>query len=645
MIGELHNKTPVSNYQPSAEVALFTGEVKADWAQGEEILNKAWVELNDRSVIEDENRGQMMFNAFVDTSTEDANESWKWRGTRSMARNKGIAMHANLTAGYLLSTFVAQNESDEIDVGFSELMTDLVEWMAQPTNSDYQSSFLQVVFGMIANPVTYLGAEYCEVFQKIKEKKENGEYDTKEILDEVLSGFQAPIWSASQILITNAYERNIQKQRRIIKRRYVEKKELEAKYGEHENWEYVQEGVKSIYNDEDGLFYDVYDDEHPNLVAEETVLDRRNDLEIPFINGVCMAEEMENLEYNPIKHRDNRDAPKYNVTPFGYMRIGEHFFYYKSQMNAVGWDNMLYDAMSEIVMNRAILDIEAPIAVSGTDKVDSEVIFPNAVVAFENPDAKVTRLLPDSNLSVGFAALRETEKSMEEGSISSVGAGQLPDKDQKAFNVARAEANAKKIIGAVAKSLAESVVKYGELMKDIAINHITVPEVEELSDGSEIIKYKSFTLDGKESAGRKVAKTLKFDADMLGMEMTDTEIDDEETGMLEEIKYPSNKQHIVRANPELFAKFKYLAKADVEEIFVKNSEYWQPILLSLKTQLAKDPYTNHEALTREVMKAFFRSRGEKMIQKAPTPVLGLESPLQDTIQRKRLSTAVSGVEG
>src|SRR3990167_3406434 len=419
MIGEIYKNTPISDYQPSNAVAEFTKPVKEDYAQGEEILNKAWVELNDRSVTEDENHGQMMFNAFVDTSIEDANESWKWRGTRSMARNKGIAMHANLTAGYLLATFVAQNENDEVDAGFSELMTDLVEWMAQPTNSNYQSSFLQVVFGMITNPVTFLGAEYCEVMQKVKIMKEEGGYDIKEMMDEVLSGFQAPIWSASQVLITNAYERNIQKQRRIIKRRYVEKAELEAKYGEHAHWDYVQEGIKSIYSEEHGIFYDIKDDEHPNLVAEEIVYDRREDLEVPFINGICMAENYENLEHNPIKHRDNRNAPKYNVVPFGYMRIGEHFFYYKSQMNALGWDNMLYDAMSEMLMNRAILEVERSIAISRSEEVDSEVIFPNAVVAFESPDTKVQRLLPESNLNSGFAALRETEKSMEEGSAMS----------------------------------------------------------------------------------------------------------------------------------------------------------------------------------------------------------------------------------
>ena len=137
--------------------------------------------------------------------------------------------------------------------------------------------------------------------------------------------------------------------------------ELKAVYGEHPNWEFVQPGIRSIYNDEDGLFYDVKDDVDlgRNIVAEETALSRRDDSEVCYINGIYFGNE--NIENNPIRHRDNRNAPKYNVTPFGYSRIGEHFFYYKSMMNCLGWDNMMYDAMSEVVMNRAFLEVDMPI--------------------------------------------------------------------------------------------------------------------------------------------------------------------------------------------------------------------------------------------------------------------------------------------
>src|SRR3990167_5687222 len=110
MYDDLTKPKEISLYQPSVEVADFTRQVMKDYYEGMRILERPWTELNNRSVIDDMNRGQMMFNAFVDTSVEDPREAWKWRGTRSKARNKGIAMHAQLTANYLLPLFIAQNE-------------------------------------------------------------------------------------------------------------------------------------------------------------------------------------------------------------------------------------------------------------------------------------------------------------------------------------------------------------------------------------------------------------------------------------------------------------------------------------------------------------------------------------------------------
>lgn len=636
MIGNVDKSTPISAYQPSRAVIDVTKYVKDDYSKGIDILQRPYVELNDRGIIDDQNRGQMMFNAFVDTSVEDPGEAWKWRGTRSMARNKGVAMHANLTANYLLPLFLAQNDKDEMDKDFSEVMRDIVEWMALPNNSNYQSSFLQIVFGMITNPVTYLGAEYCEVYQKIKEKTANG-YDKKEVLDEVLSGFQAPIWSASQVLITNAYERNIQKQRCIIKRRWCEKSELEAKYGQHENWVFVQEGIRSIYNDDDGLFYDIKDEDHLTVVAEETYLNRREDTEICFINGIYMGDS--NTDHNPIKHRDNRNAPKYNVVPFGYSRIGEHFFYYKSMMNCLGWDNMYYDAMSEVVMNRAFLETEMPVAVSGSEKIDTEIMFPNAVATFEDKDTRITPLLPNSNMVAGFNALRETEKSMIEGSVNETISGQLPDASQKAYSVAQAQANAKKLIGAVGKSLAESIMMYGDLMKDIALNHITIPEVDELVGGTMKLTYRNFIIDNK-SKGE--TKSIYFDESLIGKEMTDDEKITESLKMLEQSGYPEKKNSLRRVNPELFAKFKYLSRVDVEEMFAKNQEYWQPVLLSLKQALANDPFIKQKELSRKIMQAYFQSEGDELIEEQPPmPVEEetTESPFADQVKARQLSKA------
>ena len=47
----IKDRTPISAYQPPKPLADFTADAKRDYAQGVEILNRSWVELNNYSVI------------------------------------------------------------------------------------------------------------------------------------------------------------------------------------------------------------------------------------------------------------------------------------------------------------------------------------------------------------------------------------------------------------------------------------------------------------------------------------------------------------------------------------------------------------------------------------------------------------------
>jgi len=645
MIGETKGSNiPVSSYQPSKAISDFTSHVREDFSQGIEILNKPWIELGDLSVIERMNRDQRTFNAFVDEDVDDPSEAWKWRGTRSKARNKAIAMHAQLTAGYIIPMFMAQNDNDEEDRDFSNIMRDICEWMVN--NSNYKSSFLMATMGMLVNPVTYLGAEYAQVFQKIKEKTDKG-YTVTEILDEVLSGFQAPVYTADQILITNAYEQNIQRQRGIIKRRYIEYSEAEAKYGEHENWQYVQKGIKSVYSDDQGLFYDIKDDEHPNLVEEATAMYRRDDTEVCFLNGIYLGNE--NIEANPILHRDNRNAPKYNVVPFGYQRINEHFFYYKSLMNAQYWDNRLLDAQYEVGMNRAFLDTDMPIAITGKDNIDSDIVFPSSIVAFADKDVKVSPLLPAANLGNLFSGMAIVEKSIDESSVSDVTGGQLPDANQKATALNIAEKNARTLLQGVGKTLAESIVQYGGLMADIAVNHLTIPQIMEIAGKEGKMKYPTFILENKVSEGKSVSKVLRFDESLLGKAMSDKRKSEKEIELAIEAGYPDIKKIIYNINPELFSRMKYLVRVEPELMFPKNQEFMQALMLQIQTQFEGNPYIKVPALTRKTLYQFFRGETEELLktpeevmadQQNAQPDKGKGSPVGSMAINKALSTGL-----
>ena len=230
--------------------------------------------------------------------------------------------------------------------------------------------------------------------------------------------------------------------------------------------------------------------------------------------------------------------------------------------------------------------------------------------------------------------------------------GQLPDKEQKAYSVAQAQSNAKKLLGGVAKTLGQSMIQYGDLMKDIVINHITIPEVDELTSKALKLKYKTFLLENKTVGGRRVNKKIKFDETLIGKKMTKEQIKERNLKLLSEVGWPDNKEHLYFINPELFAKFKYLTRIDIDEMFTKNAEFMQPMLTNLYGMLRADPLIEAEGLLRKLLYSYFQSEGDELIKKQiPGQVIGQPEQPQEQGgevfgkmgQNKQLATAVGSM--
>jgi hypothetical protein len=83
--------------------------------------------------------------------------------------------------------------------------------------------------------------------------------------------------------------------------------------------------------------------------------------------------------------------------------------------------------------------------------------------------------------------------------------------------------------------------------------------------------------------------------------------------MLEEIGYPKNKSHLIRVNPEVFARFKYLSKVVPETMFPRNEEYMQALMTQMYNQFRQDPLIKADSLVRKTLYWFFRGDAEDMM--------------------------------
>lgn len=621
-------KENISAYQPSRAVTDLTKDFKDAFGKGVEILNHSWEELNSYTFIDRENKDQRTFNAFVDESSSDPAEAWKWRGTRSLARDKAIDMHAHMTAVLAVPMAFAQNDKQEEDRQYSNAMRDILEWMA--VNSEYRENYVKIMLGILYSPIKWMGAEWVEAYTKIKERGDDGKVTDKEVLDEELSGFRAPVYSVDQILFTNVYEQNVQRQYKIIKREYKPYTDVESRWSWHSHWDYVQKGIKTVYSSEEGLFYDVKDDDHADLVEEATGYCRKTDTEVTFLNGVYMGDD--DVDENLMTHRDNFNLPKVPLVDFGYERINEHFIGYKSFCNRVGWENALLDAKWENYMNRDELDLFSPMAMYGVEEFSTSVIFPGATVAIENPAAKVERLIPP-NQGAGERAITMLEDSIKGRSLSDVMGGQLPEATQKAYSVARSEQNAKTILRGMIKSVSFSVMKFGDLMIDIAIQHLSVAQWDEIT-GAE--SYRTLVLKDQLVEGKQVSKRLVFDGSLVGKRMSPEQAEKAQLVMLSKIGWPHNKEHVYRINPHLFSKHKYLSRIEPDEMIEKNQAFEKAMAERMYALLRTDPLVSGDALVRKLLNANYRGEADEMMA-ATGGTVGPQAGQNVTVQQNTKS--------
>src|SRR3990167_2432510 len=250
-----------------------------------------------------------------------------------------------------------------------------------------------------------------------------------------------------------------------------------------------------------------------------------------------------------------------------------------------------------------------PVAIMGEDNVDTSVMFPGAQFVTSNKDTKIQSILPQRQDNM-FQAIKMVEDSIKEASLSDTQMGQLPEASQKAYSVAKADQIAKILLKGVGQSLGESIIQYGKLMVDIAINNLSTAVIEEIASGAKRMKYRQFVLSRQISKGKNITKILRYSENLLGKTMSQKEKDKANIKLYEEA---GEDKVIMEVNPELAARMRYLIRIDVEEMFSENKEYTQRLLSQMYSLLRQDPLIDAETLVRKMMQSFFRSEGDELL--------------------------------
>lgn len=558
--GKIDRKAnPISLYHPSDVVKERIALIRSDMTQGDVIMKRPRREFNDLAFVERLAVDQMAWAVYQpndgDALQGDVINSWRSNAVRPITRNKVFSIAAHVTAHTLFpKVFAFDGDSNEQEDA-AQVMSDLMEWTVSNTNATYSDAALSAVISALVNPVSIVQTEYTEVYRDVKRRQEDGSYKIETMLDEDFSGFIDEVVPPEQIFIQDFYQRDMQKQGWVIRRRVRPYTVAKTLYGNFPDFEYVKPGVQVIYNDANGQqFYETYDTTQRQDEIEEILYWNKSlDLFLIAVNGILLTDP---------DNANPREDKLYPFASFGYefLRPGGDCFYWKSLAFKTMPDDKIVNTLYPMIIDGSYLAIMPPMINMGGEIIESDVIVPGRVTTFSSPDADLKPLAVQSeNLKAGFDALQKVETDINDDAFNPMQQGDMPEGggNMPAYNMSKLEANAKILLGPFIDMVGRYVKQMGRLRIGDIKQHLTLPEITAIEGSANAdLVYKTFILPGGKS--NKKTKKIKFTLDMPNQPLTKRELMKHSYDVLKEEGGLEAKMSLARVNPVLFRDLKYL---------------------------------------------------------------------------------------
>lgn len=550
---------PISIYKPSELAKDRIAMVRSDFTQGDVIMKRPRREFNDLALTERDAIDQMAWSVYQpndgDALLGDVINSWRSNAVRPIVRNKVFSIAAHVTAHTLFPKIIAFDHESNEQEDAAQVMSDLLEWSTFNTNASYADVSLRAVIAALVRPVSIVQTQHVEVYRTVKTtKKEDGTWNTEQIIDEDLSGFIDESVPAEQLYIQDFYQSDVQKQGWLIRRRVRPFTICKQLYGLYENFQYVKPGVMVIYNDANQQFYDAYDPtQHQDECEEILYWNKSLDLYLILVNGILLTDED-----NP----NPREDKLYPFATFGYefLRPNGDSFYWKSLAFKTMPDDKIVNTLYPMIIDGTYLAIMPPMINIGGEIITSDVIVPGGVTTFSSPDADLKPIaVQNENLKAGMDALFKVEQNITEDAFNPQQQGDMPEGggNMPAYNMSQLEKNAQLMLGPFLDMVGRYVKQMGRLRIGDIKQYLTLPEVAAIEGSANSdLTYKTFLMPTGKT--RSKSHKIKFDLNMPDGPITEKEHLKHSFDVLKEQGGTDAKHNLSKVNPVIFRNLKYM---------------------------------------------------------------------------------------
>lgn len=279
-----------------------------------------------------------------------------------------------------------------------------------------------------------------------------------------------------------------------------------------------------------------------------------------------------------------------------------------------------------MIIDGSYLAIMPPVILAGDDIIASDVVVPGAVTTI-GPNSTVNPILVQSqNLKAGFDALQKVEESITESAADSANPANDIAPDGTAYQIYKAESNAKVLMGPFLHMVARYVKQMGRLRIGDIKQYMTLPELSAIEgSANQDLVYKTFVLPSGKT--RQKSKKVQFTTD-LPMDSIDTDkhltlsfgVKDKET----------KKQTLALVNPVLFRQLNYMTMVTPDVVSPMSEELERAFALELWDKAIQDPTHgfNQEEMNKMILEHYpmTRKHPEKYLQAPQQP--GMPQPGQ-----------------
>lgn len=581
--------------------------IRLDFAQADTIKKRPRREFNDLSYIERLSIDQMAWSVYQpndgDALEGDVINGWRSNAVRPIVRNKVFSIAAHVTARTLFPRIHAFDEESVEQEDAATVMGDLMEWAMFSNNGSFADVSLQAVIAGLVEPVSIVFTQYVEVYRNVKtDKKEDGTWNTKRILDEDNSGFIDESVPSEQFYFQDFFQPDVQKQGWVFRRRIRPYTTLKGIYESiYPNFKFVRLGIQVIYNDANQQFYDAYDPELHNDECEEILYWNKSlDLFLISVNGILLTDAD-----NP----NPREDKLYPFASFGYefLRPNGDSFFWKSLAFKTMPDDKIVNTLYPMIIDGSYLALFPPMVNIGGETIESDVIVPGAVTTLSSPDADLRALLvANENLKAGYDALFKVEENITEDAFAKLIDGESQSKSETAYAKSIDEKNAKLLLGPFVQMVGRYVKQMGRLKVGDIKQYMTLPQVMAIEGSAEAsMVYKTFLMPS--GRGRNNSRRIKFSSDLLEGNITHQQHLDQSYDILEEEK--GSKQSLYKVNPILFRNLKYMIIVTPDVVAPMSEELEQAYALEEYDRMVQAPNIfDPEATGKLMLEAYSKTR-------------------------------------